>query len=142
MFEFMEIADKVYGGTTTSKITTRAETDRASHGRRCKGGEATSPNITENFHALKQKKNNAVHSINWSTSDTTWLFHVPEHSTAECKVLKEYYNNYAMQWPQKEPCSGDRKNCGKGGKFNIEMQKVNTIVSHNKTYTQKKGKKD
>ena len=43
MFERMNIEEQVYKGGATSKNTTMAESDRSSHVRKHKGGEAASP---------------------------------------------------------------------------------------------------
>ena len=40
------------------------------------------------------------------------IFHVPRHSSEECKVLIEYSKKYAAQWPHKDneyrPGRGDK----------------------------------
>ena len=57
----MEIADQVYKGGTTSKKAIRAESDHASHGKKRKGWESTSPTNPEKFRTGKFKTNQAGH---------------------------------------------------------------------------------
>ena len=89
MFERMEIADKFYEGEIPSKITIRAEADRASHGRKRKGVEAASPTNPKKGRAGKRKKNHSGHPSDQPTGDKTCLVHGLGHSKAECKLLKE-----------------------------------------------------
>ena len=69
MFERMDIAEKVYEGVTPSKTTTREESYHASHVRKCKGGEATSPTNPEKGCTGKRKKNHEVHSSDLMTGE-------------------------------------------------------------------------
>ena len=102
MFERMEIAEQVYEGWTPSKTATRAEADRAIHGRKRKGVESVSPTNPENCCTDKRKKNNAGHINNCPTGDKTCLVPGPGHTTEECIVLKEYSEKYAVQQPHKD----------------------------------------
>ena len=51
----METAEKIYKDGNTSKTPTRADANRASHGRKRKGGESASPTNPERGRAGKRK---------------------------------------------------------------------------------------
>ena len=81
MFERMEIAEQFYEGGTPSKTTTRADPNRASHGKKHKGGEDSSEINLKKGCAGNRKKNHAGHTIdrptgekhNWCVApDTLW----------------------------------------------------------------------
>ena len=57
----MEIAEQVYKGGTTSKTTTKEESDCASHDRYCKGEGASLTTNTKKDRAGKRKNNHAGH---------------------------------------------------------------------------------
>ena len=79
---------KFYECGTTSKNTIKADANRASHGRKIKGGESALPTNPEKGRTGKRKARNAGHPINRPTGVKTCLLHGPGHSTEECKVLK------------------------------------------------------
>ena len=58
MFYFIVIVEGFYKNGNTSKNTNRKESERASHGRKRKGGEAVLPTNTEKGSASKHKTNN------------------------------------------------------------------------------------
>ena len=79
-----------------------ADTNRASHDRKRKGGEAKSSTNSEKSRAGKRKKNYAGHPRDRPTGEKSCLLNGPGHSTEECKVLKDYYDKYAAQRPNKK----------------------------------------
>ena len=142
MFERMEITEQVYKGGTPSKTTTREDPNRSSHGRKCKGGEAALSTNPEKGRADKSKKKDAGHMSDRPTGENIFLVHGPRHSTDDCKLLKEYSNNYAVQRDHKESRSGGNKKRGKSVKFDGETKEVNIMVSHAKSNPKnKKGGK-
>ena len=66
-----------------------AYANRASHGKKYKGGEATSPSKTEKGRAGNSKKHYTVHPSYWPTGDKKFLLHVPGQSMEVRKVRKE-----------------------------------------------------
>ena len=68
MFKQMEVAEKVYEGGIPSKTSIRVDVNRASHGRKRKGGEATSPNNPEKSRVGKRKTKNAGHPSRGSST--------------------------------------------------------------------------
>ena len=56
MFEHIKIVEQVYEGGNTSKNTNQEESDRVSHGRKHKGGEAALPTNPEKGRSGKHKK--------------------------------------------------------------------------------------
>ena len=101
LFEIMEVTEKIYKYGNTPKNPPRADSNRASHGRKQKGGEAASPTNSETGRAGKRKTRNAGHRSDRMTGGKTRLFHGPRHYVEECKLLKDYATKYAAQWPQK-----------------------------------------
>ena len=64
MFKQMEVTEKFYKGVTPSKTSIGVDANRASHGRKRKGGESTSPNNPEKGCAGKRKtKMQAIRAI-------------------------------------------------------------------------------
>ena len=63
----MKVTEKIYKGVNTSKTPNRAYANRASHGRKRKGGEAASPINPDTGRAGKSKTINAGHPINLPT---------------------------------------------------------------------------
>ena len=75
------MAGKVYKVVTPSKTSTdRADSNRASHGRKREGVRDNSPTNSENSCASKCKKNYAVHKSDRTNGDKTCLMHGPGHS--------------------------------------------------------------
>ena len=90
------------GAMKPSKITKlRTDVSRDSYGRKSKGKKSTFTTNPEKGRAGKRNKNYAGHPRDWPSVDKTCFVHVPAHSTAWCKVIKEYSNKYAMQRPHK-----------------------------------------
>ena len=92
MLEHMEIAEQVYKCGNNSKNTNRAETNRASYGKKHKRGEFASPNNTKKGHAVNPKSNYTVHPSDQPKGTKTCLVHGHRQSTEGCKILKEYPN--------------------------------------------------
>ena len=69
MFERMDIAEKVYKVGTPSKTTTRADTKRASRGRKRKGRDSAFQTNPKKGHAGNRKKNHAGHTRDRPTGD-------------------------------------------------------------------------
>ena len=67
MFERIEIAEQVYEVGNTSKNTKRVEADRASHGRKRKGGESAFPTNPKKGRTGKCKTNHAGRMSNRPT---------------------------------------------------------------------------
>ena len=86
-----------------------AYSNLASHGRKHKGGKAASSNNLKKGPIDKRKKYYSGHPSNRPTNEKTCLVHSPGHPTAECRVLKEYYNKYAVQHPHKYYRFGGKK---------------------------------
>ena len=102
MFKCMEIAEKVYKRGTSSKSTIRADSNRASHVRKRKGGEPAYPTNPEKGRAGKRKKTHAGHPSDRRTGDKICSVHGFWPSTEDCEVLKKYSKNYAMQQSHKD----------------------------------------
>ena len=99
LFELMEVTEKIYEGGNTSKNQPRADVNRASHGRKQKGGEYASPTNPRTGRAGKRKAKNAGHPIDLLAGGKTYLLHGTGHSIEECKLLKDYSKKYAIQQP-------------------------------------------
>ena len=90
MIKLMEIAEAIYEGGAPSKNTQREEANRASFGRKQKGGGAASPSIPEKGRSGKRKRNDAGHPINYPTGKKkTCMLHIPGHSSKKCKVIQD-----------------------------------------------------
>ena len=89
LFEIMETAEKIYKGGNTSKTTTRADANRASYGRKRKGGEDALPNKPETGCSGKREKKSVGHPSDRPTRGKICLLHGPVQSTEYCKVLKD-----------------------------------------------------
>ena len=88
MFERMEIAEAIYEGGAPSKNNQQVEFDRASSGRKKKGGASTSPSNPDQGHTGKSKRSNAGNPSDEPTgSKKTFLLRGPVHSSEECKLL-------------------------------------------------------
>ena len=101
LLERMEIEEKTYKGGSTSKNPTRADSNRAIHGRKRNGGEAALPKTPKTGCAGKRKTRNAGHPRDRPTGGKPCLLHGTGHSTEECKVLKDYSAKYSTQRPHK-----------------------------------------
>ena len=135
MSELMEIAAQVY------EVWSHICSDRAINGRKVKGGEHNFPTNPDRGRAGKHKKNYAGHPSDQKTGDKTWLVHGLRYCTEECKVLKEESNKYALQYPHKEDWYGGKSRCGNSIKSYDKTQEVNSMVSHAKPASKKKGVK-
>ena len=98
----MEAAKKIYEGRNTSKTQPREDANRASHGRKLKGGEAASPTNPDMIRTGKLKTRNAGYPSNCLTGGKTYSLNGTGHSTEECKVLRDQSAKYAAQRPHKE----------------------------------------
>ena len=99
MFKQMEVAEKVYEGGTPSKTSIGVDSNRASHGRKRRGGESNSPTNPEKGRVGKRKSKNAGHPSDRPTRWTTCLLHGPGHYTEEYRVLRHYSAKNAAQRP-------------------------------------------
>ena len=80
MFERTEIAEAIYKGGAPSKNTQRSEANRASSGRKKKGGSSTSTSNPEQGRSGKRKRNNVGHMRDDPTrAKKTCLLHGPIH---------------------------------------------------------------
>ena len=80
----MKITEAIYVGGSPSKNNQRAESDRASFGRKQKGGGAASPSKPENGLTGKRKGNHAGHPSNAPTgAKKICMLHGPGHSPKE-----------------------------------------------------------
>ena len=78
----MKITEAIYVGGSPSKNNQRAESDRASFGRKQKGGGSASPSNPENGLAGKRKGNDAGHTSDAPTGEkNTFMLHGPGHSS-------------------------------------------------------------
>ena len=98
----MEVVEKVYKVGTPSKTPIRADSNRASHGRKLKVVEAASTTNPKKGHAGKRKTKIAVYLIDQPTGGKTCLLHGPGYSMEDCKLLKKYSSKYAAQQPHHE----------------------------------------
>ena len=73
----------------------------------------------------------------------TCLLFVPEHSSEECKFLKEYTEKSSAQYPQKhnKACFGGNNKRTKTLDFEVATQEVNTMESDDETIPKKKKEK-
>ena len=138
----MEAAEKIYEGRNTSKTQPREDANRASHGRKRKGGEAASPTNPDTSRTGKRKTRNAGHPSDRLTRGKTCLLHGTGHSTEECKGLKGYSTEYTVQRPHKEEaCSGGNKKQGKTVQFDGKTEEVNSMTASDVPITRKKKEK-
>ena len=79
MFKRMEIDERISEEGIPSKTPIRADTNRAIHGRKRKGGEAASPTNPQKGRTSKIKTNHSGHPTDRPTGTKTCLVHGPGH---------------------------------------------------------------
>ena len=135
MCECMEIAEAIYEGRAPSKNTQRAKADRASSGRKKKGGPSASPSNPKKGRTVKCNRNDAGHPRDEPTdAKNICMLHGPRHSSEECKVLQDYSKKHIAQqlFEDEKARSGDNKR-GKTIKFESNVEEANIMKSHDKT---------
>ena len=100
MFKIIEISEQVYEAGKNSKTFIKVDANRDGHVRKRKGGGVASPNKPKKGHTEKHKTKISGHPRDAPIdSKNTYMLHVTRHSSAECKVLKIYFEKYAAQRP-------------------------------------------
>ena len=77
MFEIMDAAGKIYEGLTPYKTPIRADSKRASHGRKPNRGESALPTNPEKGRSSKHKTRNAGHPSDCPTGGKNSCFISP-----------------------------------------------------------------
>ena len=140
MFERTEIAEAIYKGGATSKNNPQAESDRASSGRKKKGGASASQSNPRQGCSDKCNRSNAGHPSDEPTrAKKTCLLHGPGQSSEEYKVIREYTEKRSAQltYQDKQARSGGNKH-GIIVKFESATEEVNIIKSHDEPIPKKR----
>ena len=97
----MEIVEQVYKGCNISKNTNGAEANRASHGKKLKGGEHALPTNLEKGQAGKYNKiTQAIRAIGRLVPKNAWCMSQGTLQKSE---------KYSTNTPRSTPCSGHKK---------------------------------
>ena len=126
MFERMEIAESIYEGfvETSYKKTTGAYFNRSGHSRKMRG-EANSSTTYSNMSESTGKRRKRYVDHLKDRSRLTCLFHIPGHSSVECKVLGDFGSKYS----ERRPTKNHGQDTTKMNKFNRKQEK-NSMDQH------------
>ena len=147
MFESMYIVEQVYKVVTPSKNTTRADSNHTSNGRIYTGGESASSNSMRRAALLSARKIiQAIRAIGQLVKNTigAWPRGLNRRLWSTQGIFREVRHAAAIQRQRIPLWRG--KNRDQTVKLNVNIQEVNTMVSHdspilskNKVKKQKKN---